>query len=206
MAFGLLKKLFKPKQNFPNSKHIIEYAFTCGGIDYYQFQDIFNLPYHRGLQALVYYREVSLNISAEDLIKHTEAVRESLSVNAKAGTIDIHKAFLLNEQLAVRAKLPPDTDLLYKLASVVYFDKNEKPETYEFNYGAKKIEHWKKHSDVKDFFLQTPIQELLPFLKEYGENINSYQAILEQAKTEHSANMSGNLLLKRKKVSNGKLK
>ena len=206
MTFGLLKKLFKPKQNFPNSKHIIEYAFTCGGVDYYQFQDIFNLPYQRGLQALVYYREISLNIGRDDLIAHIDAVRKALSVDAKTKTIDINKAYILNEQLSVRVNLPTDTELLYKLASVVYFDGNEKPETYEFSYGAKKIEHWKKHSDTQDFFLQKPIQELLPFLKEYAGNINSYQAILENVKSQHSASMSATSSPKLKKVSNGKSK
>jgi hypothetical protein len=181
MVFG---KLFR-RNSFPDSKHIIKYAFTCGGIDYYQFEDVFNLPYKRALQSLIYYREVSINADVQFLKQHVQAVKNCLTPKSKGGIIDLQSVFTLNEQLSQRLQLPPDTEILYKLASVVYFDKNEKPETYEFDYGAKKIEHWKKHSLVKDFFLQQPILELLPFLRESGENLQTFQQINQKIKSKH---------------------
>lgn len=203
MVFG---KLFKRTQ-FPDSKHIIKYAFTCGGIEYFQFEDVFNLPYKRALQSLVYYREISLNADVPFLKAHVQAIKNCLTPKAKGGLIDLQSVFTLNEQLSQRLQLPPDTEILYKLASVVYFDKNEKPETYEFDYGAKKIEHWKKNRSVKDFFLQQPILELLPFLRESGENLQTFQEISQKIKTKHLEKVLANLsneqktLLKAKSLS-----
>ncbi len=177
-------KLFN-RNHFPQEKHIIKYAFTCGGVDYFQFEDVYNLPYKRALQSLVYYREISLNADVNFLKDHVQAVKNCLTPKAKGGTIDLQSVFILNEQLSQRLQLPPDTEILYKLASVVYFDKNEKPETYEFDYGAKKIEHWKKHKSLKDFFLQQPILELLPFLRESGENLQTFQQLNQKIKTKH---------------------
>lgn len=176
---------WKSKNKFPESKHIIEPAFTVGGIQYYCFKDIFNLPYKRALQALVYYREVSLNIDREYIEMHIQAVRNALTPTANKKIIDVNAAYAMNEQLAQRLKLPPDVDMLYKLAAIVYFDANEKPENYEFDYGAKKIEFWKKHKSVEDFFLQTPLQELIPFLKEAGKNLNTYQEMIKETKKKH---------------------
>jgi hypothetical protein len=69
-----------------------------------------------------------------------------------------------------------DADLVYKLASVVFFDKSESPTHYEHGYNQKKIEHWKKNASMYDFFLQMPLQELVPFLKQSGEDTQVYLA------------------------------
>lgn len=203
MVFG---KIFKKKNNFPQSKHVIEYAFTCGGIDYYQYEDVFNLPYQRALQALVYYREVSLNCTRDFLMAHVEAVRNCLTPTEGKKVIDVNSVYVLNEQLSQRLQLPTDTELLYKLSSVVYFDMNENPTTYEFKYGAKKIEHWKKHMDVKSFFLQKPLRELIPFLSEYGESIDQYQVMLEKVNHVQSEKISQHLSDERKNLFLSKLK
>lgn len=190
-----LKTLFRkhPKNLFPESKHITKYAFTSGGVDYYQYDDLFNLPYDRGLKALVYFQEVRLNCDRAFLEAHVAAIRNALTITAKHPSLDFNTIHVLNEQLGQRLSLPPDTELLYKLASVVFFDKNEKPETYEFAYGAKKIALWKKNTSVLDFFLQKPIQELLPFLKDVGENLQTYHTMMQEVNQYHLATLSANL-------------
>jgi hypothetical protein len=57
--------------------------------------------------------------------------------------------------LAQRLKLPKDTELLYKLASVVYFDKEESPEVYDFEYAKKKIAFWKESASLVIFFCRS---------------------------------------------------
>jgi hypothetical protein len=185
-----LIRLALRRNNFPRTKHIIKYAFTCGGIEYRCFDDAFNIPYQRGLQAIVYFTEVRQNCDREYLENFYKAMKNCLNPTAERKTIEVHKANQVNELLGQRLELPPDTELLYKLASVVYFDDTENPEVYEFGYGAKKIEFWKKNASVKDFFLQKPIVELLPFLKDVGENIEIFHGMMQDVNRYHSESLS----------------
>lgn len=193
------RKLFRKstKNIFPEQKHMIEFAFEVAGMKYYQFDDVFNLPYERGLMALAVYEEVRMRCSREYLQKHVEACRKILHDNK----IDIYKLNALNEQMSDRLDLAIDTDLLYKLASVVYFDKNENPAVYEPEYCNKKIAFWRGNKDVNAFFLQKPLVELIPFLKDVDFDLNTYSEMVEATNKIHSEilqasvskNMSKNL-------------
>ncbi len=177
-----LKNLFKSTRNvFPNQKHIIEFAFKIGGVKYYQFDDVFNLPYERGLMALAVYEEARMRCTREYLEKHVDACRTLLHESK----IDIFKINALNEQLGDRLNLSMDTDLLYKLASVVFFDKKENPAIYESDYCNKKIAFWKKHKDVTSFFLQKPLRELIPFLKDADFDLQSYSEVVQAVNKTH---------------------
>lgn len=169
------------KKVFPDEKYVIDFAFEIGGIEYYQFNDIYNLPYERGLMSLAVYEETRMKCSREYLEKHVEALRTLLHEKK----IDVFKINALNEQMSQRLNLALDTDLLYKLASIVYFDKNENPSLYEPEYCNKKIEHWRKHIGVHDFFLQKPLQELIPFLKNVDFDLNTYSQGMEQLNGIH---------------------
>lgn len=175
-----------PKRLFPTQKHIIKYAFSVAGVDYFQFDDVFNLPYERGLAALAIYEETRTRCSREYLTKHVEALRSLLH----AKEIDIFRINQLNEQMNERLNLTFDTDLLYKLASVVFFDKNESPVLYEPEYCEKKIDFWRKNRGVADFFLQKPLQELIPFLRSVNFDLNEYSALNTQLNKIHSDNLS----------------
>lgn len=173
-----------PKKVFPASNHIITHAFSVAGTDYYQFNDVFNLPFERGLMALAIYEETRMSCSKEYLQKHVEVVREILHPNGRS--IDIYKLNQLNEQLSERLSFSFDTNLLYKLASVVFFDKNENPSLYEPEYCNKKIEFWKKNKGITDFFLQKPIVELIPFLKNVEFDLEAYSIAIDQINKIHS--------------------
>jgi len=179
-------KLFKQfqkntKRIFPNSKAVIEFAFRSGGVNYYTYADIFSLPYERGLMAMAAYAELDMRCSREYLLKHTEVVTDIL--NQK--TIDIYKLNNLNEQMKQRLALATDINLMYKLASVVYFDKNENPARYEQAYAEKKIEKWKKDKSVQDFFLQKPLIELIPFLQSVEFDLDIYSTINRELNERH---------------------
>lgn len=183
---GLLNRVFKRKKDiksiFPNQKHIIEESFEVGGVKYYQFSDIFQIPYERGLMALAIYEEVRMRCTREYLQKHVDACRTLLHDSK----IDIYKLNLINEQLGDRLNLAFDAEHLYKLASVVFFDDKENPALYEADYCNKKIEFWKKHKDVTAFFLQKPLLELIPFLKDADIDLQAYSEIVEKTNKLHS--------------------
>lgn len=159
-----------------------EYAFTSGGRKYYCYSDINNLPYQRGRAALSAFNEVQMRCSREFLLRYTKAVEELLH----AKNIDIYKINELNNMLKDRLSLTADMELCYRLAAVVYFDETEKPEVYEPEYAEKKIERWKKDQSVESFFLQKPLQELIPFLKNAVGDMNVFFEINKELNALHS--------------------
>ena len=171
-----------PKKVFPRQKYIIKEAFSIAGVEYYQFDDVFNLPYERGLAALAIYEETRMRCSREYLEKHVDTIWKILN-SEKINLFSINQ---LNEQMSERLNLALDVDLLYRLSSVVFFDKNENPVAYEPEYCAKKIEFWKKHKGVADFFLQKPLLELMPFLQNVDFDLNTYSQMNQELNKIHS--------------------
>jgi hypothetical protein len=180
----LLSRLLK-KSNFPQHKHDVVFAFTAGGVDYYQFKDFSNLPPVRGLKTMVFHEEMRMKCSLEYLEKHTEAVDNILT----SQKINIYNLKLLNDQLKQRLEIALETELAYKLASIVFFDKKEDIRDYDFEYNSRKIEHWKKLG-ADAFFLLQPLQQLLPFLKDANENLNLYSDMVEKLNRLHWGNLS----------------
>jgi hypothetical protein len=171
-----------PKQFFPNARHIITYAFSVGSRHYFRYDDPLSIGYDRALKALMYYKEVDMNVDREFIKAHTQAFDNIVSkqlINIDA-LIELKK---LNDRMKERLELPKEPELMYKLASVVFFDNLENPEVYEFKYGHNKINYWKKNTDIKDFFLQKPLMELIPYLRFAGENLEQFSQMVN----EHSA-------------------
>jgi hypothetical protein len=185
------------KKLFPESKHIVKYAFTIGGKKYFQFDDTHNIPYERGLTCILFYRELSMNCDYSFLNAHCQAVNNLLDPNQNKGTINLYKIKGLNDQLLQRLKLPKDPELVYKLASVVFFDETENPAVYEYDHNAKKIEFWKQEGK-QDFFLQKPLQELIPFVQQYEENAETYLGMMGKITTAHSEAILSHLSQKQK--------
>ena len=100
--------------------------------------------------------------------------------------IDIFKIQQLNELLKQRLQMPTDVDLLYKLASICFFDKSENPAVYEPAYAEKKIAKWRKDKGVRDFFMQTPLLELMPFLKSVNTDLDTFSELQKEIKIIHS--------------------
>ena len=177
------KNIFKKsvKQLFPNTEAIIEEAFKIDGVTYYRFADLNNLPYKRGLMAYAVYNELDMRCTREYLVLHADALNTILS-KSEINVFDIKK---LNDQMMQRLQLTTDVDLMYKLASVAYFDKNENPESYDTAYCEKKIAHWKKHSSVEAFFLSQPLMELLPFLNNADVDLNTYSELNKELNDIH---------------------
>ncbi len=196
----VIKEGIEPKKYFPNTRHIIEYAFSIDKKHYFKFAEMVNVPYERALSCLVYYREVDLNIDRDFLKQHLETINDILT----SSRIDIFKIKSLNDQLLTRLQLPKDPELMFKLASVVYFDQDESPEVYEWEYGKKKIEFWKKETTLKDFFLSKPLKELIPYLEFAGENLETFSRMVQDVNKVHSDNLSQLSSAVQKTKSNGK--
>lgn len=185
---GLIKELAEvwrerwDKQRQQKEKYRIEYAFTCGGTKYYRFADITNLPYERGLVATTFFEELTMRCDRDFLIQYQSAVDKLLHEQK----IDIFKINQLNEILRQRLQMATHVDLLYKLASVVFFDKTENPAVYEPAYAEKKIAKWRKDKKVTAFFSQRPLRELIPSSKSAATVLDTFSEIQKELDRIHS--------------------
>lgn len=183
-----LRRLFAKKDKFPGIEYPIREAFTIKGRTFYEMDDLMNAPYERGVTCLTYYAEFNQRVDRDYLLKHVEAVDKLLELTPNK-PVDLYKVKQLNTNLKDRLTWLMDADLAYKLASVVFFDKNENPAVYDFKYNQEKIAFWKKEMAAKEFFFMLPLQKLIPFLSDYEENLDSYLKVTEQIKGHYQQNI-----------------
>lgn len=184
---NLLQRLYyaiRGDNAFGKTDHIIKYAFTSGGVRYYMMDDLFNIPWQRGIEARYIYEEMEMRCDREYLIEHTNAVEAILTGN-KITMEEWTKLKHINDQMKQRLDWVVLPDLAYRLASVIYFDASENPETYEIGYGVKKIAHWKKSDDIDTFFLRQPIRKLMPFLDGFEGSFKTYSDLVNKVDKAH---------------------
>lgn len=157
-------------------------AFRLGGKTYYMFDDQYKIPTGRGLCALTIYEEFNMRTTREYLEAHTRAMEILLSDPKK---ISIQTIAILNKNLQERLNLAIFPDHVYKLASVVFFTKDEPYLNYDYAYNAKKIAKWKAAGGTLDFFLKTPLKDLMPSLKLPEHNADSYFQVASQIDKLH---------------------
>jgi hypothetical protein len=196
---ALQTRLTQKKNPFPMAKHIIKPAFAVGGVQYYEFDTTANLPWKRGLKFLSVYNELDMKCDRFYLTKHTEAVKNILTGGKRVGFDEMVKVNQLNNQLIERLTWIYQEDLVYKVASVVFFDANENPDDWEWNYAAKKIEHWKKNENAAAFFLHEPIQKLIPFLNGSNMSFPNYSEVQKGIDKAQLENIYENLSQSQKK-------
>lgn len=179
-----LKNIFKKSSRFNSDGLIISVAFTVGGREYLQADSIYNLPYQRGMGAVKIYEEMKMKCDYEYLKAYATAVNNLLTGN-QIKLPEIVQLKRLNDHLNERLNIAVDPDLVYKLASVVYFDRTESPFEYDAEYAKKKIAFWKKHMSVEDFFLQRPLQMLIPYLKSPEITTRTYLEAIQEVNKIH---------------------
>lgn len=138
-----------------NPEHEIVLAFTHEGEEYFMFVNEQNMPAERAFSAMDIYEELDQRITRDYLEKMFEGMVSALNKG------DLEKAFKLVHFAQQRLKHITNIEILYKLASVLYFTKEENCYKYDREYNEKKIEKWKK-SDIDAFFLKMPISDYLP--------------------------------------------
>lgn len=181
---AFLKNIFRKQDKFNDNGLIISVAFTVAGREYLQADSIYNLPYQRGMGAVKIYEEMKMKCDYDYLKAYATAVNNILSGN-QIKLPEIVQLKRLNDHLNERLNIAVDPDLVYKLASVVYFDRTESPFEYDAEYARKKIAFWKKHMTAEDFFLQKPLQELIPYLRSPEITTQTYLEAMETVNKIH---------------------
>ena len=140
--------------------HVIEPAFVSNGVQYYRIKDYFNTFSSRGLTALQVYEEWNMRLQKEHLKMFIERFDEIVNDPKQIKVSELWKIVaMLKERLDF---VVPTTDLIYKFASVAFFDKNESAYSYDPEYAKEKIARWKEAGDVNDFFIVMQLKDILP--------------------------------------------
>ena len=176
---------FKSKtERKPELKDAIQKVFTINGVNYYQFKDIAKIKCQRALTVNDFYNELTMRATRDFLIQHTEAVEKILNSN----NIDIFKVNTLNNQLKERLEMIYETDIIYKIASVVYFTKEESPYEYDDLVGREKIDLFKSQGDA--FFFKTLFKNLIGSVDISDKDLATYMKVGKEITTEHLRNIS----------------
>ncbi len=182
LNFFRRKKPFKPF-TLPDTEYRVVPAFTLGGVNYYQFDNDYQVPSGRQMGAIAIYNEMQMKVDREYLTMHVNAMDRLL---AKQPTVlDLTNMARLNMHLKERLDLMVMPDFVYKLASVLFFDETESPYFYNPEYNEKKIALWKASDGTLDFFLQMPLEGLIPSLNGQPVDLRTYLPIADQVAKIH---------------------
>lgn len=201
---NLLKALRRNKTKFHTKpEHNIQLAFEYGGIDYFHFPDVFNIPCMRAMSAIQFYEEMRMRMTKDFLLQDLSAhskLNESIRMHTsgKTGAIDLEAAHkllrdsdTLIQQKKERLEWIAEPETIYNLASIVYFDSTEDPYKYDRQHGLEKIKIWKESkNEMLGFFLQQPMSNYMPYFKELNHDFRDYLKVVEDLEKEHLANIS----------------
>jgi len=178
----------KPKHQLLNGHKVVE-AFKYQGVQMYELYDIFDIPCERAFAIRDYMDELQMRCTREFLQAHVTAVNNILS---DPKSINITKLAKLNQQLQERLDLIIDAEIVYKIASVYYFDKTENPYTYSYKYALEKIRKWKQ-GDVMDFFLLEPVKKLANLTVLLEGDLRAYLMVVEKMTRQQLEHIFTNL-------------
>jgi hypothetical protein len=128
------------------------------------------------------YNEMDMRVDRDYLEMHCRAMDKLLSDPKK---IHIGLIAQVTANLKERLDLMVMPDFIFKLASVVFFDESESPYQYDLEYNTSKITAWKEDKATLDFFLKTPLVDLVPSLKAQKDVSDIYSEVAKQVGEIH---------------------
>lgn len=161
--------------------HVISPAFISGGVQYYMMKDIFNSFSGRALDAMAVYEKFQMRSTPEFMRMWLDALENTLNANPIKITEVATMINVMRER--VNFALPTES-IIWELAAVAFFDRNESPYRYDPEYAKEKIERWKEDHTLPDFFFATPFRDLvsLPDLSDSG--LSNYLKMVEAVSGE----------------------
>ncbi len=193
----IFRKESQPKFHVNPEHHIIK-VFEENGHTVSKFTDDFNIPSERGFAAFHHYEKLVRRADDKFLNTHTEAVDNILS---SPTIVKIGELAKLNADLKERLTMFYPPNLIWNLASVLFFDETENPYSYDSAYAEQKIARWKKSKDIYDFFLLQPFQSLMPQSGVSKEDFHSFSRIANLIDQKHWEALLPHFLSNPKKIS-----
>lgn len=162
--------------------HVIVPAFISDGVQYYMMKDIFNSFAGRALDAMAIYEKWSLRSTPDFMKGWLTALENTVNANPIKITDIAELIKVMKERLDFAL---PTEGLIWELAAVAFFDKNESPYRYDPEYAKEKIGRWKKDIGLPDFFFRCPLRDIvsLPDLSEDG--FKAYLTAIQAVDIKH---------------------
>lgn len=182
-----IKKFFGlalPDKFLVDNRATFELAFIIEGRSFYWCPDPSEAPAGRSLAALHINDEIKMRVSKEYLDRHCEEVDEILN-KPRPSISDLARLQKLHKNLKERAQLMILPEFIYKLASVVFLEQGESPHTYNYQTNAEKIQLFKRVPDSLNFFLSTPLKNLIPSLALPRGDSRKYLRVIEEVDRLH---------------------
>jgi len=180
----LRTKLFGGSHWQLDEGHVIEPAFISGGVQYYRLKDYFNTFSLRGLMALQVYEEWNMRMTRDQLLEFINKFEKIIN-NPKQ--INMGEIARMVGNMKERLELVmPTSEIVYKFASVAFFDKNESPYAYDPEYCKAKIKRWKEAADISDFFIVMRLRDMIPLPELSEEDLQLCLSIVDQLAEVHS--------------------
>ena len=174
------------KEIFKDARHVIDYAFTLGGVDYYQFNDFNSVPCERGFAALEFFTELDQRCTRDYLKSFCKAGLDEINNTKGIRLTEIVKLFF---QLQERLDMIIEPKIAFKLCGVVFFDATENPYRFEYKKCIEKAELFEK-GDMNAFFLSQPITKLIPYTSSLGSDLREYCQTVNAITREHVKHIS----------------
>jgi hypothetical protein len=175
-----------------------ELAFTCNGVDYYQFTDG-GLPIYFNR-----FRAFQNTVDNHNQFKVTDAVfTEYLDMvdkftndNSLTPERRIAEVQRLTQTLKFRRQQSNNLTLVYDISAIWFFDESEDPAEYDINYSQKKIKIWVENNiailpdgstmNLLAFFLRTPLNRFINFQDLSQPGTLTYLKSLTEVEFSHS--------------------
>lgn len=163
----LLSIFYRTKWHLkPN--HEVKLAFVHKGVEYYQMVGSPDMYISRYLAMLDIMDAMSYRIDDDYLNRLIELMKFYLNKG------DLSETLRCVHNLEDRKRQLLNPELIYSLASVWFFDKNENVYEYNHEYAALKINRWRGDAELMQNFYMTPLGELMPLNNTLKENMQRY--------------------------------
>lgn len=175
-----------------------ELAFTCNGVEYYQFTDG-GLPIYFNR-----FRQFQNTFDNHTQFKVTESVlteaidmiihfTNDSSMSPERRIAEVQRVV---ETFKWRREQSNNLDLLYEIASIWFFDQTEDPAEYDYNYGKKKANIWAENNtctlpsgekiNLLFFLTHTPLNQFIDFQDLSQVGTLEYLKKLKEVEFSHS--------------------
>jgi len=156
--------------------HVIRPAFVSGGVQYYQMHDIFNSFAGRALDAMAIYEKWAMRTSPEFMTAWLTALENTINANPIKITEVADMINVMRERINFAI---PTESIIWELAAVAFFDRNESPYRYDPEYAKDKIARWKEDEGLPAFFFKTPLKDMVSFPDLSESGLETYLKAVE---------------------------
>lgn len=160
----------KPKANtaiHPDYKTLIEKVAKIKGRQLYQFKNLLDMPHDRYNKATRFVTEFDMRIDADILKK---SIQDCLKYSNEGNFTKVIGILNLLEE---HTNMLISIEASYRLASCIYFWKDENLNDYDFEIGDEKITLFKEMG-FDSFFLSKPMNNFIPAMNLSDQDLRGF--------------------------------